>query len=203
MTENNTTQTSIYSQTLTEAKYLVNSGKVNPEPAKHLIHLRQQLKDRLRDSRLSDRPSSLLEDSCKKALKELQEAIKEVAPQGWDFEHVQLELYKKVRGDHMRDYHLSGTGHPLENNQVDGEMKPYQGDYYATIVFPWPMYKELQDEAEMLGISTSDNVVRLLKEQRLAMQMKPVFEFIEKQDQLNQKFSMAINPSEQEKADDE
>ena len=132
MTENNTAQTSIYSLALTEAKYLVNSGKLNSEPAKHLIHLRQQLRDRLRESRVSDRPSSLLEESCKTALKELQKAIKEVAPYGWNFEQVQMEVYKAARGDdYMREYHLSGTGHPLENNQADGEMKPFKLDHIS------------------------------------------------------------------------
>ena len=99
MTENNTTRTSIYTQALTEAKFLVNSGKLNPEPAKHLINLRQVLRDKLRESATLDRYDPRLEESCKTALEELQKGIKEVAPHGWDFEQVQIEMYKAIRGE--------------------------------------------------------------------------------------------------------
>ena len=106
MTENNTAQTTIYSQALTEAKYLVNSGKLNHEPAKHLIHLRQQLRDKLRESATLDRYDPRLEEDCKTALVELQKAIKEVASNGWNFEQVQMEVYKAVRGDDFKTYGL-------------------------------------------------------------------------------------------------
>ena len=99
MTENNTTQTSIYSLALTEAKYLVNSGKLNPEPAKHLIHLRHQLRVKLRESCSLDRFDPRLEEDCKTALVELQKAIKEVTPDDWNLHTEQMELYKKIRGE--------------------------------------------------------------------------------------------------------
>ena len=99
MTENNTTQTSIYSLALTEAKYLVNSGKLNPEPAKHIIFLRSELKAKLRESNKAKHQDPDLEAACKTALEELQKAIKEVAPHGWDFDREQQELYKRLRGE--------------------------------------------------------------------------------------------------------
>lgn len=137
MTENNAAQTSIYTQALTEAKYLVNSGKLNPEPAKHLIHLRQQLRDKLRESCSLDRFDPRREEDCKTALEELQKAIKEIAPHGWDFHQVQMEIYKAVRGeDYMREF---------DNNWVEGETKPksnrarilveYKADSDMTYVF--------------------------------------------------------------------
>lgn len=49
---------------------------------------------------------------------------------------------------------------------MDDENKPYTGPFYATIIFPWPLYKELKDESEALGISTSDHVNNLLREYR-------------------------------------
>ena len=105
MTENNTTQISIYALALTEAKLLVNSGKLNPEPAKHLIHLRQQLRDKLRESATLDRYDPRLEEDCKTTLVELQKAIKEVAPSDWDFHQEQKEIYKAIRGeDYQRTF---------------------------------------------------------------------------------------------------
>ncbi len=77
---------------------------------------------------------------------------------------------------------------------MDNEAKPYQGDYYATIIFPWPLYRELMGEAETLGISTSDHIVRLLKEHRELKEtqkthMKKVDEFMREQREFNQTLS--------------
>lgn len=74
------------------------------------------------------------------------------------------------------------------------EDKPYSGDFYATIIFPWPLYKELQDEAADLGISSSDHVVRLLKEHRALKgiqktHMEKVNEFMREQREFNQTLS--------------
>lgn len=122
MSENNTTQTSIYTQALTEAKYLVNSGKLNPEPAKHLIHLRQQLRDKLRESATLDRYDPRLEEDCKTTLVELQKAIKEVAPSDWDFHQEQKEIYKAIRGE---DYQRT-----FDNKWSDGSLpqEPFRLD---------------------------------------------------------------------------
>lgn len=77
------------------------------------------------------------------------------------------------------------------------------GEIYTTVIFPVPMHREIREQADALGISFSEQVINLLNEQRLTVQLKPIFEFIEKQDQLNQKFSIAINPLEQEKQNGE
>jgi hypothetical protein len=99
MQQTNDTTTTLYSLVLTEAKYLVNSGKINPEPAKHIIFLRSELKAKLRESNKAKHQDPDLEAACKTALEELQKAIKEVAPHGWDFDREQQELYKRLRGD--------------------------------------------------------------------------------------------------------
>lgn len=98
--QSNETETTIYSLALTEAKYLVNSGKLNPEHVNHLIHLRRTLRERLQELRASDQPYSLLEESCKEALEELQKGIKEVAPHGWNFE---MEVYKTTRASSLAE----------------------------------------------------------------------------------------------------
>lgn len=146
MSENNTAQTSIYSQALTEAKYLVNSGKLNPEPAKHLIHLRQQLRDKLRESTSLDRFDPRLEEDCKTALEELQKAIKEVAPHGWSFEQVQMEVYKAARGDdYMRKFNNTWTEGKKSNKAL------IQIEYNAETDMTYVHGVELSEENKVIN----------------------------------------------------
>ena len=97
--------------TITELKYLINSGKINPLGAIMLSVKRRRLKVKLRAVKLTNAADSVIVQDCQNELKAIHQKMQWIAPPDWDFHQVKVELYKRIRGDDFKTYGLSeGNG---------------------------------------------------------------------------------------------
>ncbi len=91
-----------YEATITELKYLINSGKIDPIDAIILSHKRRRLKIKLKAVKLINVIDDVIVQNHRNELKAIHKKMQRIAPPDWDFHQVKVELYKRVRGEDFK-----------------------------------------------------------------------------------------------------